>query len=180
MATADLSREEQRREEKERQELVKEANRKAEFVGRQVQALDDVANGIKKRHKLALEKVQILKWELDQKQKNIDFAVKQRDELERTIKDNHARAEQLRLAQRRAQRIMANSCSEMKDARHMAISGRPHKDPELHVPGLRRVNKNMISLALEDLRGYSCKEGSTCTAAEGLSRSMPALPQMRA
>merc|ERR1711988_1164793 len=98
---------------------------------------------------------------MEQKQKQIDFMVKQREELAQTIKDNQKRAEHLRLCQRRSERIMANTCAEMKEGASMAIAGRPDKG----VAGLRRVNKNMITMDLEHLRGYSCKVGSTLPAA---------------
>merc|ERR1719272_358079 len=114
---------------------------------------------------------------MEQKQRQIDFAVQAREDLAQTIKDNQKRCEQLRLCQRRSERIMANTCAEMKDGANMAVAGRPERG----VAGSRRVNKDMITMDLENTRGYSTKVGSTLPAAMAsapLSRSMPTLPRV--
>jgi hypothetical protein len=156
------------------QELVKDAQRKAEHIGRQVKALDHVVNGIKGRYHFALENLQTLGYEMEVKQKQLDHMMKARDDLDRTIKDNQKKCEHLRLCQRKCERIMANTCAEMKAGHSLAICG----DPNRGVAGLRKVNKNMLTMALENERGYSTKEGSTLPASMArvpLSQSMPNL-----
>lgn len=157
---------------------VKEAARKAEHIGRSVQALDKVVNGIKGRYDEAQRNLQTLKYELNVKQAQLDFTLKARENLAQTIKDNKAREEQLRLCQRKCERIMNDTCVNMKDTHSMANAGRPEKG----VAGLRKSNKDMISMELEHQRGYHCKDGSTLRAADArprLASSMPTLPRMK-
>merc|ERR1719506_1090749 len=159
--------------------LVKDASRKAEHIGRQVQTLDKVVNGIKGRYHFALENLQTLNHEMDVMNKQLAFMTKAREDLAQTIRDNQKKAEHLRLCQRRSERIMANTCAEMKDGAKLAIAGRP----EIGITGSRQVNKNMITMDLEHKRGYSCKVGSTLPAAHArapLSASMPTLPRVKA
>mmetsp|Transcript_68743 Transcript_68743/g.119433 ORF Transcript_68743/g.119433 Transcript_68743/m.119433 type:complete len:175 (+) Transcript_68743:132-656(+) len=150
---------------REDKEMVKNAVKNAEHIGRKVKTLDTVVTGIKSRYKDAQDNLYTLRVEMDHQQKNLDFAKKQRDKLQDRLNTNKAKVKALREGLEEARQKQTDNLNRMTSTAKMALTGTKEQ------PGLRKISSKLISQDLEIARGYSCAMGTT-PGRDGLARTM--------
>merc|ERR1719343_59901 len=150
---------------KDQHAIVKTASAKtAEHIGRKVKTLDQVTNGINKRHQAALDNLVRMRHELDIKQKNIEFSQKARDTLAAKIEANKAKAGELRKMLLVQEKAFGTMLADMQDNVRCLTNGRGD------TRGFKQVTKQLQRQDLAVTRGYHCGVGSTM-GRTGLSTS---------
>lgn len=178
-------------------EAIKEAERSAQHIGRKVKALDEVTSGVKKRYQDAKDNLERLKYEHDNKTKNIAFMEEARNALARQLEDKRQKTVELSGILRREEKRMEQVMKDMQvGARVATLTGVQDLGALRH--GLqgsvmsqtstgpmvsmrpKDVQTKFFSQTLSAERGYHCNIGSTAPArfaktSIGFSQSMPTL-----
>merc|ERR1711874_547537 len=93
----------------------KNAARRTELVGRKVKTLDQVTSGIRRRHRDALDNLQRMRRELEEKRKNVEFIQQARDALAAKIEADKLKASSLRTNVRRCEKAFGGLMTDMKE-----------------------------------------------------------------
>mmetsp|Transcript_88123 Transcript_88123/g.184154 ORF Transcript_88123/g.184154 Transcript_88123/m.184154 type:complete len:173 (+) Transcript_88123:142-660(+) len=157
-------------------DMVKNAQFRAQHIGKKVQSLDEITNSINARHRAAMDNLTRMRNEMEIKQKNLQFNYEARDKLQAKIDDNKEKVKNLRVALMKEEKRINNMMAEVQENLRTLNNGRQDPETGLREGGLVRVTRQMHKEDLAAARGYGCGPETTFSVRAGNRNTRTMLP----